>query len=102
MALQSGGRVIEAAANIPLDDLMRLPRERRASHLLDVTRGYLQAGQHDKAALALLDADQLAPGEVRCRYKTKLIITGLLRSYPRGFTPMVGVTKLARAVGVTT
>ena len=98
--MQSGGRVIEAAADIPYGDLMHLPRERRASHLLDVTRGHLQAGQRDQAAATLLAADQLAPEEVRCRHLTKLIITDVVRSYPRGLTPMVGVTKLARAVGV--
>jgi transcriptional regulator with XRE-family HTH domain len=98
--MQSGGRVIEAAADISYGDLMHLPRERRASHLLDVTRGHLQAGQRDQAAVALLDADQLAPEEVRCRNLTKRIITDLVRSYPRGLSPMVGVTKLARAVGV--
>ncbi len=98
--MHSGGRVIEAAADIPPGTLMHLPRERRASHLLDVTRGHLQAGQRDQAATTLLDADQLAPAEVRCRHKTKLIITDLVRSYPRGLTPMSGVTRLARAVGV--
>jgi transcriptional regulator with XRE-family HTH domain len=98
--MQSGGRVIEAAADIPYGDLMHLPRERRASYLLDVTRGHLQAGQRDQAAAMLLDADQLAPEEVRCRALTKQIITDLVRSYPRGLTPMIGVTRLARAVGV--
>jgi len=98
--MQSGGRVIEAAADISYGDMMHLPRERRASHLLDITRGHLQAGQRDEAAAALLDADQLAPEEVRCRDLTRQIITDLVRSYPRGLTPMVSVTKLARAVGV--
>ncbi|MGH3962251.1 MAG: hypothetical protein ACRDRY_03195 [Pseudonocardiaceae bacterium] len=98
--MQSGGRVIEAAADIPYGDLMHLPRERRASHLLDVTRGYLQAGQREQASATLLDADQFAPAEVRCRHLTKLIITDIVRSYPRGLTPMAGVVKLARAVGV--
>ncbi len=98
--MQSGGRVVEAAADISYGDLMRLPRERRASHLLDVTRGHLQAGQRDQAAVMLLEADQLAPEEVRCRHLAKQIITGLVRSYPRGLTPMVGVTRLARAVGL--
>jgi len=98
--MQSGGRAIEAAAEIPRGDLMHLPRERRASHLLDVMRGHLQTGQRDQASVTLLDADQLAPQEVRCRHLTKQIITDLVRSYPRGLTPMVGVTKLARAVGI--
>lgn len=98
--MHSGGRVIEAAAEIPRDDLMHLPRERRASHLLDVTRGHLQAGQRDQAAITLLDADRLAPEEVRCRDLTRQIITDLVRSYPRGLTPAVGVTRVARAVGI--
>lgn len=98
--MHGGGRVIEAAAEIPAGDLMRLPCERRVSHLLDVTRGHLQAGQRDEAATTLLDAHQLAPEEVRCRPKTVLLITELVRSYPRGTTPMVAVTRLARAVGV--
>ncbi|MBV9139952.1 MAG: helix-turn-helix transcriptional regulator [Pseudonocardiales bacterium] len=98
--MHSGGWVMEAAADIPRGDLMHLPRERRANHLLDVTRGYLQVGHRDEAAIALLDAHQLAPEEVRCRRKSKLIITELMRSYPRGTTPMVGVIRLARAVGV--
>lgn len=92
--MQGGGRVIEAAADIPRGDLLHLCRERRASHLLDVTRGYLQVGARDEAATTLLDADQLAAEEVRCRRKSKLIITELVRSYPRGTTPMVGVTRL--------
>ncbi|MGH3807136.1 MAG: helix-turn-helix domain-containing protein [Pseudonocardiaceae bacterium] len=99
--MQGGGRVIEAAAGISSGDLMQLPRERRATHLLDVTRGHLQAGQRDQAAVTLLEADQLAPAETRCRHLAKLVITDLVHSYPRGLTPMVGVTRLARAVGVT-
>lgn len=98
--MQSGGRVIEAAADISYGDLMHLPRERRASHLLDVTRGHLQAGQRDDASATLLEADQLAPEEVRCRDLTRQIITDLVRSYPRGLSPMVGVTRLARTVGI--
>ncbi len=98
--MQSGGRVIEAAADISYGDLMHLPRERRASHLLDVTRGHLQAGHRDQASATLLEADQLAPEEVRCRDLTRQIITDLVRSYPRGLSPMVGITKLARTVGI--
>lgn len=98
--MQSGGRVIEAAADIPYGDLMHLPRERRASHLLDVTRGHLQTGQRDQASATLLEADQLAPEEVRCRDLARQIITDLVRSYPRGLSPMFGITKLARTVGV--
>ena len=99
--MQGAGRVIEAAHDIPAGDLVRLPRERRASHLLDVSRGYLQAGRRDEAATTLLDADRLAREEVRCRDLTRQVITDLVRSYPRGTRPLSAVTQLARAVGIT-
>jgi transcriptional regulator with XRE-family HTH domain len=98
--MHGGGRVIEAAQEIPADGLARLPRERRASHLLDITRGYLQWGKRDDAASTLLDADQLAPEEVRCRRMTRTIVYDLVRSYPRGRRPSPAIVKLARAVGV--
>ncbi len=99
--MQGAGQAIEAAHDIPASDLVRLPRERRAAHLLDVSRGYLQAGRRDEAATTLLDADQLAREEVRCRDLTRQVITDLVRSYPRGIRPPSAVTRLARAVGVT-
>jgi len=98
--MQSGGRVIEAAKQIANADLVRLPKERRASHALDVARGYVQWGRRDEAATTLLDADQYAPAEVRCRPMTRPLITDLVRSYPRGSRVPVGLTKIARAVGV--
>jgi len=98
--MQSAGLVIEVADRIAYGDLMRLPRERRASHLLDVTRGYLQWGRRDEAAAKLLDADHLAPEEVRCRRMTRQIVNELVRSYPRGSQPSADIVKLARAVGI--
>lgn len=98
--MQSGGRVIEAAAAISRDDLSRLPKERRAAHSLDVTAGYLQWGRRDEAAATLLEADRFAPEEVRCRSVTKQIITDLVRSCPRKGGVPAGVTKLARITGV--
>ena len=81
---------------------MRLPKERRASHLLDVTLGYLQWGKRDEAAKTLLEADQLAPEEVRCRSRTRQIITHLMHSYPRSGSAPTALTKIAaRATGVT-
>lgn len=98
--MQSGGRVIETADAIPLDDLHRLPKERRATHLLDVTRGYLQAGRRDEATTTLLDADQLAPEEVRCRQKAKQTVTDLVRSYPWNSSAPAQLIQVATAIGV--
>jgi len=99
--MQSGGRVTEAATSITQAELMSLPKERRASHLVDVARGYLQAGKRDEAASTLLDADQFAPEEVRCRQMTHRLIEELVRSYPRGTRPSAALANVARAVGVT-
>lgn len=99
--MQAGGRVIEAAHMIQRDDLLRLPRERQAAHALDVATGYLQSGKRDEATNTLLDADQFAPQEVRCRSITRQLITDLMHSYPRTSSAPVGLTKLARATGVT-
>jgi transcriptional regulator with XRE-family HTH domain len=98
--MQGGGRVIEAARAIPPTDLLRLPKERRTSHLLDIARGYLQWGKRDDAADALLDADQLAPEEVRCRSLTKHVVTELIHSYPRTINIPAALNRLARAIGV--
>ncbi|MGI9004552.1 MAG: helix-turn-helix domain-containing protein [Pseudonocardia sp.] len=98
--MHSGGRVLEAADIIPLDDLYRLPKERRATHLLDVTRGYLQAGRRDEAATTLLDAHQLAPEEVRCRQKTNQTVTDLVRSYPHNSSAPIQLIRVAEAIGI--
>ena len=44
-----------------------LPVEHRAAHLIDTARAYLQAGDPGNAARVLLDAEILAPYEVRRR-----------------------------------
>ncbi len=98
--MQAGGRVIEAAQTISKADLARLPKERRASHLLDVSRGYLQWGKREEAATTLLNADRFAPEEVRCHQTTHHLISDLIRSYPHGCNPPLALTKVAQAVRV--
>jgi transcriptional regulator with XRE-family HTH domain len=98
--MHAASRVLDAATAIPAADLRQLPRERRASHLLDVTRGYLQVGHREDAANSLLDADLLALEEVRCRRLTREIMTSLVYSYTRGRRPSSAITTLAKAMGV--
>ncbi len=98
--MHSGGRAIETAAVIAPDDLYRLSKERQAEHLLDMTRGYLQAGRRDKAATTLLDAHQLAPEGVRCRQKAKTIVTDLIRSYPRNSSAPPQLIRVAKTIGI--
>jgi hypothetical protein len=61
------------------DALSGLTPERRANHFVDVARGYTQIGQLDSAGEMLLDADRLAPSEVRCRPLAYEVLTEVLR-----------------------
>jgi transcriptional regulator with XRE-family HTH domain len=49
---------------------------------------------------AALDADLLAPEEVRCRRMTRQLVNELVGSYPRGSRPTAAIVTLARALGV--
>jgi transcriptional regulator with XRE-family HTH domain len=96
--LGEGGTAVEAAAIVPREDLGLLPRERRANHLVDVARGYSQSGKREQALTTLLDAEQLAPAEVRCRPMARATISDLVyRS--RGTTPVL-LRDLAGRAGV--
>lgn len=81
--MQEAGRVIDAAAAMTEGQLLGLPKERRANHLIDVARGYSQWGKRDQAVELLIQADHLARQEVRCRPHTHTLIAELVRSYPR-------------------
>ena len=61
------GGAVEVAARIKPDGLATLPRERRANFLIDTARCSFQVGQHERAVVALLEADNMAADEVRCR-----------------------------------
>ncbi len=96
--LGEGGAAVDAAALIPKPGLGLLRRERRANHLVDVARGYSQAGKGDSALATLLDAEQFASAEVRCRPMARATITDLLRR-SRG-APSVALRQLADRTGV--
>lgn len=98
--MHEGGRVVEAARRISEGQLATLPRERRANHLLDVARGFNQWGRRDDAITLLLQADQVAREEVRCRPVTHKLVLDLVRSYPRGTRPGPPLARLAREVGI--
>ncbi|WP_030019379.1 helix-turn-helix domain-containing protein [Streptomyces monomycini] len=69
--LSEGADAVAVAADIPTTAFHDLPRERRAHLLTDRAIGETQAGQREKAVETLLEADDLAPEEVRCRPRTK-------------------------------
>ncbi|MGW0216369.1 helix-turn-helix domain-containing protein [Micromonospora chokoriensis] len=75
----------------------RLPAEYRGAYLVDVARVYLQVGDLRGAARALVDADSVAPAEVRCRPLARTLIADVARAQPAP----AGVTRLATLVGLT-
>ncbi|MEH1030149.1 XRE family transcriptional regulator [Micromonospora profundi] len=75
----------------------RLPAEYRGAYLVDVARAYLQVGDLRGAARALVDADSVAPGEVRCRPLARTVIADVARAQPAP----AGMARLATLVGVT-
>ncbi|WP_433260608.1 helix-turn-helix domain-containing protein [Micromonospora vinacea] len=75
----------------------RLPAEYRGAYLVDAARAYLQVGDLRGAARALVDADSVAPAEVRCRRLARTVIADVARAQPAP----AGVARLATLVGLT-
>ncbi|MEV4387231.1 helix-turn-helix transcriptional regulator [Micromonospora sp. NPDC049580] len=75
----------------------RLPAEYRGAYLVDVARVYLQVSDLRGAARALVDADSVAPAEVRCRPLARTVIAEIAHANPAP----AGVARLATLVGLT-
>ena len=73
------------------DDWRRLPVEHRAAHLVDAARAYLDAGNLTAAGFTLVEADTIAPAEVRYRPAARTLVAEIARSGP----PAAGVARLA-------
>ena len=93
-----GGRAVETNAAISPADFSAMLPERRAHHLLDLARGLAQIGAIDKAGDTLLDADRLAPAEIRCRPIAHEVVLDVLRR-SRG-SVSIGIAELAEQMGV--
>jgi len=74
--LYEAGHALEFAATIGPAAIMALSPERRANYLLDLTEAHSRTGDYRQAARHLLQAEQVAAEEVRCRP----LAHGLLRS----------------------
>nr|WTA70477.1 helix-turn-helix domain-containing protein [Micromonospora sp. NBC_00855] len=97
----SRGEAVEAVRRHPVvvrrEAWRRLPAEYRGAYLVDVARAYLQVGDVRGAARALVDADSVAPAEVRCRPLARTVIADVARAQPAP----AGVARLATLVGLT-
>lgn len=96
--LGDGQLAVDAAATIAPEALAGLPRERRASLLLDTARGYALAGRRREALERLEAADSLAPEEIRARPVARVLVDTLMRDWP-GRAP-VELRQLASRIGL--
>jgi hypothetical protein len=79
-------------------DLAGLPKERHASHLVTLARAYSHAGRREEAVSAVLEADERASKEVRCRPLARKLVEDLVVR-ARG-KPSYQLQQLAARVGV--
>lgn len=100
VSLGEGGLAVEAAARIDETGIRVLRRERRATYLIDIARGYSQSGRRYEALDKLLEAEALAPREVNCRPVARSTIEDLIHR-SRG-NPTSSLRSLAERSGVTT
>ncbi|RIV34157.1 helix-turn-helix domain-containing protein [Micromonospora radicis] len=78
------------------DGWRSLPVERRAAHLIETARAYLHTAAPGAAARVLLQADHIAPAEVRNRPAGRATVAQVARDPDAPTT----ITELARALGV--
>lgn len=77
--LGDGAGVLSAARQVPMDDLSRLPKERRGMYYLNIAWGHSLAGHPDDALSTLLTFESLSPDDVHCRPLAIDLIDGLRR-----------------------
>jgi transcriptional regulator with XRE-family HTH domain len=97
--LGEGGLAVEVAAGLDEGGIRMLRRERRATYLIDIARGYSQWGKRDEALGKLLEAEALAPREIHCRPVARNTIANLVER-SRGEVP-AALQALAERSGVT-
>lgn len=93
-----GGRAVEVHDAIDPMRFAGMMPERRAHHLLDISRGMAQIGDIDRASETLIEADRLAPSEIRCRPIAQELLADVVRR-TRG-TPPAAVADLAEQMGL--
>jgi len=93
-----GGKAIETHETISPSDFGGMMPERRAHHLLDLARALTQVGDVARASETLIEADQLAPSEIRCRPLAHEVVADVLRR-THG-SPTAAVADLAEQIGL--
>jgi hypothetical protein len=94
------GDVQVAADQGPRVDSSTLPLERRVRHTLEVARAYSAQNRTDEALALVLDAEELAPEQVRYHFIPRHLVTTWVRQQ-RGKPShqLAGVAQRLRIVG---
>ncbi|MET7967007.1 helix-turn-helix transcriptional regulator [Micromonospora sp. NPDC005305] len=90
---------IQVAVEIgPTVDTSGLPIERRVRHALEVARAYSARNRLDDAQAVLLDAEHMAPEQVRHHFLSRQLAVTWIRQQRR--RPSASLVALARRLGV--
>jgi len=97
--LGEAARALRTSDGIDPEGYAAMLPERRASHMLNVARAYSQVGDLQRAAESLVEADRLAPNEVRCRPVAQELVVDLMRR--TGTPPVPGLMEIADQIGLS-
>ncbi|GAA0303186.1 helix-turn-helix transcriptional regulator [Streptomyces polychromogenes] len=91
---------IQIAADLgPQIDTSGMPVERRARHGIEVARALSARNRTDEALAVLLEAEQLAPEQVRHHYLSRELVIGWVRgTRGRPAHPVVGLARRLRII----
>jgi transcriptional regulator with XRE-family HTH domain len=94
------GDVQVAADQGPRVDSSTLPLERRVRHTLEVARAYSAQNRTDEALALVLDAEELAPEQVRYHFISRHLVTTWVRQQKgKPSHQLAGVAQRLRIVG---
>jgi transcriptional regulator with XRE-family HTH domain len=96
--LGEGGLAVAVHEALDPEAFRAMMPERRAYHYIDMARGFTQVGDIMRAGEMLLECDQIAPAEVRCRPIAHEVMCDVLRR-TKG-SPPTQVADLAEQMGV--
>lgn len=82
----------------PTLDTAALPTERRVRHMLEVARAHNTVGRGDVALTLVLDAEQLAPEQVRHHYLSRQLVLSWLRNIQG--KPSINLDQLSRRMKI--
>jgi transcriptional regulator with XRE-family HTH domain len=83
----------------PALDTSGLPTERRVRHALDVARAYSARNRRDEGLAVVLDAERMAPEQVRHHYISRQLVLTWIRQQRR--TPSLELAGLAARLRLT-